>query len=352
MSNMRRTKRLVALAAGMSLVSLPPPAATTTTTTAARPTPPARPGPSPEHRAGHDRSRRPERRDDHRRHRAETTTRGTGGTAPTGETAMTMTFDINPDAVWDDGSPITWEDFECTWQAYLNTPGSVETTGYDKITSVAAGESDKQVVVSFNEVYAPVQDPVRARPLIKKAAVADCDDISADLGTELPFSGRPYRIDSLEREPVDPRPQRELLGRRPAVVDQVVMVPLEDQETEIASLLSGEVDFIYPQFTDTLAAALDGQPTSSQASWPVPTTRDSTSSRSRVRSPTTISARRSRCRSTGMPLFQQIYGPIYDAAGATRDRGELLNCGPIVPGPYCFDSFAENTYDPEGAERF
>ena len=37
------------------------------------------------------------------------------------------------------------------------------------------------------------------------------------------------------------------------------MVPLEDQETEIASLLSGDVDFIYPQFTDTLAAAFEGQ---------------------------------------------------------------------------------------------
>ncbi len=30
---------------------------------------------------------------------------------------MTLTFDINPDAVWEDGTPITWEDFECTWQA-------------------------------------------------------------------------------------------------------------------------------------------------------------------------------------------------------------------------------------------
>ena len=49
---------------------------------------------------------------------------------------MTITIDINPDAVWEDGSPITWEDFECTWQANLNTPGSIDTTGWDKITSV------------------------------------------------------------------------------------------------------------------------------------------------------------------------------------------------------------------------
>ena len=36
---------------------------------------------------------------------------------------MTITYDINPDAVWDDGSPITAVDFAATWDAALNTPG-------------------------------------------------------------------------------------------------------------------------------------------------------------------------------------------------------------------------------------
>ena len=49
-------------------------------------------------------------------------------------------------------------------------------------------------------------------------------------------------------------------------------------------------------------------------------------------------------------VFQQIYGPIFDAAtGEPRVEGGLLQCGPIVEGPYCFDSFADNVYDPEGA---
>ena len=52
-------------------------------------------------------------------------------------------------------SPITVADLECTWQAYLNTPGSLTTVGYDQITSVAQGESDKQAVISFATVYAP-----------------------------------------------------------------------------------------------------------------------------------------------------------------------------------------------------
>ena len=37
---------------------------------------------------------------------------------------MTITVDINPDAVWQDGSPITVADVECTWRAARRThPG-------------------------------------------------------------------------------------------------------------------------------------------------------------------------------------------------------------------------------------
>ena len=51
-------------------------------------------------------------------------------------------FPTSGSPTWNDGSPMSWEDFECTWQANLNTPGSLDTTGWDKITSVAAGDSE------------------------------------------------------------------------------------------------------------------------------------------------------------------------------------------------------------------
>jgi len=63
------------------------------------------------------------------------------------EAAMTITYDIADEAVWEDGTPITVADFECTMNAVLNTPGSISTSGYDKIVSLSAGDSDKQVVV-------------------------------------------------------------------------------------------------------------------------------------------------------------------------------------------------------------
>ena len=91
---------------------------------------------------------------------AETTTTAAGATTTTEaavDSAMTLTVDIKPDAVWSDGTPITAADFVCTWNAFLNTPGSISTAGWDQILSVAAGSSDKQVVVEFTTVYAPYQ---------------------------------------------------------------------------------------------------------------------------------------------------------------------------------------------------
>src|SRR5262245_16651761 len=249
-SNMRRSKRLVAISAGLALVAIAAAcgddddgggAATTgapATTGAAATTAPAAttaaPGTTAPGTTGAPGTTAA----------GGTPTTGGGGTAPAGGTAMTLTIDINPDAVWEDGTPITWEDFQCTWQANLNTPASLNTTGWDKITDVKAGDSDKQVVVTFSEVYAPYRQLFSSagggEGVIKKAAVDDCNDVSGDWRTELPISGRPYKIDSWSKSQLILSPNENYWGDDKPVVNQVVMVPLEDTETEIAGLLSGD----------------------------------------------------------------------------------------------------------------
>ena len=79
-----------------------------------------------------------------------------------------------------------------------NTPGSIFTAGYDQITSVVAGSDDKQVIVDFQSVYGPWKNLFSSMqgPVIKKAAVADCMDISADFSTEMPISGRAVKLES------------------------------------------------------------------------------------------------------------------------------------------------------------
>lgn len=265
----------------------------------------------------------------------------TDTTAPVAaEPAMRITYDINEAAVWEDGSPITADDFSCTYDAIMGTVGSLSTTGYDQILTVAAGASAKQVLVEFKTVYAPYRGLFNS--LIKKAAVADCNDISGDFQTDFPFSNRPYKLDSWDESQLVMVPNENYWGDDKAIVQKIVMVPKADQETEIASLLASEVDFIYPQYSPETADAVAGD-----ANVAVSINFGGDFEALYFQQQTGPFAdpvfRAAFAQSIDRDaLFQQIYTPIVE--GAT-----LLNCGPIVPGKYCDDAFA-NTYDPAAAE--
>jgi peptide/nickel transport system substrate-binding protein len=67
-----------------------------------------------------------------------------------------VTYTINPEAVWNDGTPITWESYEKTWIANRSVDeGYVPNTtdGYSLIESVEQGEDDRQAVVTFEQEY-------------------------------------------------------------------------------------------------------------------------------------------------------------------------------------------------------
>jgi peptide/nickel transport system substrate-binding protein len=338
---MRRTKRLVALAAGLGLIATAcggdddnaspttsaPPATTAATATTAPGSTTSAAGAAPGTTA------------------PGSTTPATGLTVPTGATAMTITVDLSPDAVWEDGSPITEADLQCTWQANLQTPGSIATAGYDQITAVDKGSSDKQAVINFKSVYGPYK--TLFNPIIKKASVSDCTDISGDFQTEMKVSGRPYMIQSWGQSQSVMVPNPNYWGTDKPKTDKVVFVPQTDQDTEIASIKSGQVDYIYPQFGDTLGTALqdpniklDIQSGGDYEALYFQQ-KDGPLADDTFRQALSESIDR-------QALFDQIYGPIFQSAGV---QGELLNCGPIVQGPYCPDDNFQNTYNPDDAAK-
>src|SRR5690606_12945724 len=79
-----------------------------------------------------------------------------------------------------------------------------------------------------------------------------------DLQTEFTFSNRPYKLDSWSESQSILVPNENYWGDDKAVTPKIVMVPKADQETEIASLLASEVDFIYPQYSPETADAVAG----------------------------------------------------------------------------------------------
>ncbi|MBA2283538.1 MAG: hypothetical protein H0W25_20195 [Acidimicrobiia bacterium] len=271
------------------------------------------------------------------------TTDTTGGDEePSGDVAMTVTYTLNPDAVWEDGSPIGEADFQCTLDATLNTPGSLSTTGYDQILDVAEGEDPQTVVVTFGTVYAPYRNLFS--PIIKAAAVADCNDISADFTEELPISGRPWLLESWTTDQAILVPNEAYWGENTPVAERVVMVPKADQDTEVASLLSGESEMIFPQAFSGLSDALNdpniqftpGYGTNYEGLYFQQD--DGPFADDTFRAAFSMSIDRDK-------ILENIYGPIFPG-------GELLNCGLWVPtiGPWCDQTAFADTFDSAGAE--
>ncbi|CAB4661785.1 unannotated protein [freshwater metagenome] len=252
---------------------------------------------------------------------------------------MTITYDINPAAVWDDGSQITVADFKATWEASLNTPGSISTSGYDLVTGVEAGSSDKQAVVTLKAVYAPWRGLFSG--LIKAAAVKNTMDVSGDFADNIPFSGRPYKIQSWSPDQIVYVPNDKYWGDDKAVAKKFVMVPKADSDTEIASIKAGEVDFIYPQFYAGIEDAVKQENIQSQIDYGGDyegfyfQQKCGPFADPNFRAAFSMSIDRE-------ALFEQIYVPL--------GGKELLQCGPMVPGPYCAGDEFANSYDPAGAE--
>jgi peptide/nickel transport system substrate-binding protein len=70
---------------------------------------------------------------------------------------LTLTYALNPEAVWHSGEPITAADWQATWNSLngLNPEFQVVSTeGYDLITSVEQGADEFEVVVTFCQPYA------------------------------------------------------------------------------------------------------------------------------------------------------------------------------------------------------
>ena len=64
---------------------------------------------------------------------------------------QTLTLDINPDAKFNDGTPIDYRAFQAVWTVMNGTNPDytpAATDGYDRIESVEKGDSDKQVVIN------------------------------------------------------------------------------------------------------------------------------------------------------------------------------------------------------------
>ena len=168
-----------------------------------------------------------------------------------------VTYDLNPDAVFNDGTAFDWHVFENTWKMSNGENPDVSinaTDGYDLIESVTAGESDKQVVVTFKQPY-PWWQALFSVPL--HPAVADAQTFNEGyLKNPHPEWGSgPYKVDQFDYNSgtVSFVPNEKWWGEKPKL-DKVTYRQMESQAT-INAYQAGEVDAVEITNKDHLAVA-------------------------------------------------------------------------------------------------
>lgn len=164
----------------------------------------------------------------------------------TSEDPQVVEIKLNPDAVWEDGTPITVADYRATWQALNGTneeyvPAS--TAGYEDIASVEQGDDEFHVIITFSSVYADWQALLTS--VLKESIASDPAVFNEGFLTQgMPSSG-PFmftdidvtgQVITLERNPM-------WWGETPKL-DRILFQAVS-QDQQGSSFANGEIDALY-----------------------------------------------------------------------------------------------------------
>ena len=177
-------------------------------------------------------------------------------------------YQLSPDAVWSDGTPITADDFEFTWRANRSgdpadggCAANLSTTGFQDIASVdGSGDDNKTVTVTYETPFADWQsvwgDGLLPAHLMDNAdPVALCETITqgwpAAEGFPSEISGGPWQ---LKADGIDVggqilvlTPNPEWWGEGPQLEQLIIQNIGNDPTTAVQGIQSGELGVIYPQ---------------------------------------------------------------------------------------------------------
>ncbi|WP_226533574.1 ABC transporter substrate-binding protein [Microbacterium paraoxydans] len=157
---------------------------------------------------------------------------------------QTITYSINPDAVWSDGEPITSADFAYTALQIRDGDDIFDKTGYDRITAVDS--SDPQTaVVTLGSAYAGWRTLFSVYGIMP-SHLLEGQDRAALMTDGYDFSGGPWKIEKWTRgTSVTLVPNENYWGEKPHL-DKVTFLFLPDTTAAFQALKSGQVSALYP----------------------------------------------------------------------------------------------------------
>ncbi len=174
----------------------------------------------------------------------------------TSQSPQTVVYQINPKAVWSDGTPINADDFIYNWQAQSGDSTFTDlggqpfqpagTTGYQSIKSVTGSNNGKTVTVVFAQPFGDWQalfNPMIPAHIAKKVGF---NDGFQDFGPAVQVSGGPYMIQSYTKgQDLVEVPNPHYWGARPSLSKLVFRFILDDSQQPTA-VQNNEVQIVNP----------------------------------------------------------------------------------------------------------
>jgi peptide/nickel transport system substrate-binding protein len=156
-----------------------------------------------------------------------------------------VTYNINPKAMWYEGTPITWEDFHWHWRALNGSNKAYQissSTGYSDIESVTRGRDDREVVVTFKNKVADWQGLFYG---LLPASTTKSPKIFNDGWRERPLTtAGPFKFGAVDQTAKTVTLVRnEKWWGNPAKLETIVFRAI-DADAQIDAVANGEVDLM------------------------------------------------------------------------------------------------------------
>ena len=179
----------------------------------------------------------------------------------TNDDPQTIEYVIRPEAVWSDGEPVDFDDFDYTWKtlnpATCKKCVAASTSGYDQVKTLEASEDGKTITLVFKKPYTDWKSLFsQLLPAHIAAKEADIETPEGRAKTFNNFFGKtvptwsmgPYIIEKYEGNTAATLvPNDKYYGEDSAKFDKLVFRVITDTTQEPSALQNNEVQGIYPQ---------------------------------------------------------------------------------------------------------
>jgi peptide/nickel transport system substrate-binding protein len=188
----------------------------------------------------------------------------------TSPSPQTITYVINPKAVWSDGTPITADDFIYAWKAQDGADCSkcdiASTTGYAQIATVTGSNNGQTVTVVFKTPFSDWKSLFGNLLPYHVASPQGLDQVNLEKSWDTGFattpptvSGGPFVVSNFQKDQsVTLTPNTKWYGKNGPNLVKLVFRMITDATQEPPALQNGEIDAMYPQPEVDLISQLNG----------------------------------------------------------------------------------------------